>query len=250
VVSVDWAGGAASAGFLDTLSNGLYFINLGKNLSGFLKSQGFISRENVNWVGHSWGTLIGFETARNFGGVDRFIALDPATAAGFYNDRLVDFSNFTPKTGPSVIVSLRSTSVKGGGPAEGTFGSEAKAKTCDFAIRLYSNTHTGDVRGPSFYHSLPRDWFIRAMRQHTSDVYWPFFHGKLLRSQVKPGMPWGTDYGRISGFDVECHGSTINKNGSSVFAWHEFLKYKNAKGKVFEARAAKKQDGTLKWSYK
>lgn len=238
VVSVDWANGAAGTG--GTLDNGRFFINLGENFAAMLKSEGFITHKNIHCVGHSWGTLIGYETSRAFGGVDRFFALDPATQAlGGYDDGRVNFGN----------ISLRSTSVKGGGTAEGTFGSETKARTCDFSIRLFSEEHTGDKRLPGFFHSLPRNWFIRAMNEHGSDVYWSFFHDKLHRTAITPDMPWG-DCKKLSGFDVECHGDTGYTADRAVFLWHDFLCYQTLKGKKVEARAAKKANGSLSWSYK
>lgn len=240
VVEVDWASGADGS-FLD-LSAGRYFINLGKNLSGIIQDIGF-ARKNLNWVGHSWGTYIGYETARELGGVDRFFALDPARTADNYDKNRIDFGE--------AKISLRSTSVRGGNESLLTLGNDKLAETCEFSIRLLSETHTGFAIKPLFYHSLPRDWFIRAMNDHTSDVYWTFLHEKMMRTQVEPAMPssWGGFISNgVSGFDLECHGATISKGDTNVFAWHEFIVFKNEKKKQMEARATKKLNGSLTWS--
>ena len=245
VISMDWASGADGGDF--DLTNGRYFLNLGKNLSSLLKGKGFL-RNNVNWVGHSWGSLVGYETALAFGGVDQLFALDPASQAlGGYDDDRVNFGK--------VGISLRSSSVKGGSTIGGPYGNESKAKTCSFSVRLLSEGHTGSSRDSSFYHTLPRSWFIRAMNKNSSDVYWPFLNSKLLRSEVKPDMPWGA-YAKLSGFDIECHGTTFYQDNNppvsdvTVFSWHEYLLYKACGGGEIEARTAKNGNGSLSWTYR
>ena len=240
VVSLDWSNVAADKdSIIPRLKGGRYLVNLGKNMAALLKEKGFAG-DNVNWVGHSWGTLVGYETARTMSRVNRFVALDPATQAfGDYDDTPVNFGK----------VSTISTSVKGGGKVEGPYGSETKAKTCDFSIRLYSESQTGDFKWPKFYHSLPRSWFVRAMNQHTSDVYWPFFNRVLMRNKEKPLMPWG-DYGELFGFSLECHGATGYKENNSVFSWHEYLLYQAPTGKKIEARARINATASLSWTYR
>ena len=117
VVNLDWASGSEGFG----LGNGRYFINLAKSVTHFLRENHF-SSSGVNFIGHSWGTLVGYETARAFGRfsiVNRFIALDPATQAlGGYDDDRVDFKS----------ISTFATGIKGGGSQLlGLYGSEAFA---------------------------------------------------------------------------------------------------------------------------
>lgn len=240
VVSLDWSSGAA--GWALDLSNGRYFVNLGKSLAGYLTDEGFTGN-NVHWVGHSWGTLVGCETARSLGRVNRFVALDPATQAfGGYDDDRVDFGRF----------SQIATGVKGGAILDGLYGSEIKTITCDFSVRLISKN--GLLNGWSFYHSLPRAWFIQAM-QNSSDPYWTFFHETLLRNQVKTSMPpgWGK-YVKTYGFDLECYGKTLKEKGNVDFLSHDFLLYSRSsditpEGILTEARVKTHASGATKWNY-
>jgi pimeloyl-ACP methyl ester carboxylesterase len=236
VFTLDWASGAD--GELTDLTNGRYFINLGKNLAQLLKDRGRTST-NVEWVGHSWGTYIGYETARAFGQVNRMIALDPAiTAQGGYDDTRIKFA----------AVSMVSTGVRGG-DASAFAGSDPKCQTCDFRVRLLSdNTVPAGIEYITFYHSLPRSWFIRALT-YTGNPYWNYFRPVLLRAELKPTMPpgWGS-YLKLNGFDLECHGQTNSDNGASDFLNHDSLLY-NHGGIITEARAAKNTDGSVVWKY-
>lgn len=235
VVTLDWASGATGS-FLD-LSNGRYFVNLGKNLGRLLKKS--LPPAQVSWVGHSWGTYVGCETARALGRVNRFTALDPAaTASGGYDVGRINFGRF----------SNIATGVKGGSSLNGFFGSAALANTCDFSIRLYSeNAPISSLESWGFYHSLPRAWFIRTM-VNTSNPYWTFFRGILLRNELRPAMPWGK-YSKIEGFNIEDQGQTRNRSGNIYFLSHNFLLYESSEGVLKEARANKNTDGTTGWNY-
>ena len=232
VVSMDWASGA-SGDYFD-LGAGRYFVNLGKNMAGLLKDQGFPGGR-VHWVGHSWGANVGYETARSMGRVNRYVALDPAIEAPGYDDDRVDFG----------AVSRRSTGVKGGDSLRGILGSESKTITTDCAIRLFSTSHEGDEKDARFYHSVPRDWFIRAMSSD-SGVYWPFFKSQILRDGESPDTPWTTD-GTISGFDMEVYGKTSSE-GNGRFLETRFIVFKGYKG-LMEARAKAAVVGPPTWTY-
>lgn len=242
VVCVDWSGGAEGAE--KTLNNGRHFLNLARNLCAVLKNKGF-SKNQVNWAGHSWGTLVGYETARAFDGVNRFIALDPATQAfGGYDDGRVNFES----------VSLASTGVKGGDEISGIYGSEKKTKTCHFSIRLYAGDHSGDKAGSGFFHSLPRDWFVKAVKNATSDTYWPYFNKVVLRQEWRPVTPWAPikDHG-LFGFDLECRGSKTSYKDNpepeadeTRFIEHKYLLY--AKKNLLATYMEAWRDAKYVWS--
>ncbi len=232
VASMDWASGASGA-FFD-LGAGRYFVNLGKNMAGFIARQGFLDR-NVHWVGHSWGANVGYETARSLGRINRYVALDPAIEAPFYDDGRVNFR----------AVSRRSTGIKGGNSLRGIIGSESKTSTAHCAIRLFSTSHSDGDDDARFYHYVPRDWFIRAMSSD-SDVYWPFFKSQILRTGKSPDTPWVTD-GRVSGFDMEIYGKTSSE-GRGQFQKTRYIVFEGPKG-TREARAKAEKLGPPTWSY-
>ena len=242
VATVDWAEVANTAGC------GRYFINLGRNLSALVKGKTF-AKANVNMAGHSWGNQVGFETSFIFGGVNRFIAMDPALlAGGGYNDTRPNFRQQT-LAGVTVAISTMSTGIKGG-PAAGTLGSDVLSGACHYSLRLISRTHTGNLRNAAFYNGLPKDWLRRALTT-TTDGYWPFMKRLLLTSQV---VPWvGTDMG--AGIDLECHGTTNFVDNTTPiadvigFQNHQFVLLKNPSGKFVEARATKLPNGSTAWAY-
>ena len=232
VASMDWASGASGA-FFD-LGAGRYFVNLGKNMAGLLERQGFPGRR-VHWVGHSWGANVGYETARSLGRVNRFVALDPAIEAPGYDDDRVNFR----------AVSRCSTGIKGGDSLRGTIGSESKTSTAHCAIRLFSTSHSDGDKDARFFHFVPRDWFIRAMRSD-SDVYWPFFKSQILRTGGSPDTPWVTDK-RISGFDMEVYGKTSSESDGQ-FQETRYIVFEGP-NHTKEARAKAEVLGPPTWSY-
>lgn len=232
VASMDWASGA-SGDFFD-LGAGRYFVNLGRNMAGLLKDQGFPGWK-VHLVGHSWGANVGYETARSMGRVNRFVALDPAIEAPGYDDNRVDFDE----------VSRCSTGIKGGDTLRGLLGSESKTTTAHCAIRLFSNSHSGGDKDIRFYHFIPRDWFIRAMSAD-SDVYWQFYKSQILRTGESPDTPWNSRRS-ISGFDMEAYGETSSE-GSGQFLKTRFIAFKGPKG-LMEARAKAEVLGPPTWTY-
>ena len=238
VATVDWAQTASTVGY------GRHFINLGRNLSALLAGKGF-AKSGVNIAAHSHGASIGFETSFIFGGVNRFLALDPAIlAGGGYSDARPNFRQQTIG-GRTVAISTLSTGIKGGATT-GTLGNDAMAATCHLTLRLLSNTHTGAAVNAAFFNNLSKDWVRRAMVT-TTDAYWPFFKTILLTSQK---LPWtGTDLG--GGFDIECHGATSRIDNTAptadvdAFLRHNFLLFKSSAGILTEARATKAADGTV-----
>jgi pimeloyl-ACP methyl ester carboxylesterase len=56
-----------------------------------------ISPENINFAGHSLGSYLAWETAKDIGGVNKLIALDPArtTNGGYPSEDKVNFSNYS-----------------------------------------------------------------------------------------------------------------------------------------------------------
>lgn len=96
VVTLDWRAGAAdNFGPID-LNGSKWIAETGRWTSNQLKSLGF-SKQNINIVGHSWGTFVGYELAANYDGINSFIALDPAKdsalLASRYNESTVNFAN-------------------------------------------------------------------------------------------------------------------------------------------------------------
>ncbi len=229
VVSLDWASGAE--GWTGELGNGRYFVNLGKNMAALVKKERR-GGGKVNCIGHSWGTLVGYEIANAFGGFNRFVALDPALLAfGGYDDGQVNFGK----------ISSFSTGVRGG---FGMYGSTPKTLTCHLSIRLNSDNADGP---PGFFHSLPRDWLARSMTNR-SDAYWPFFKDKLLATTSRK-MPWGEDYKDLSGFDLECAGTTSDRN--ALFVKHRFVNFNSSAGVLTKATIRKGKKGSEKndWIY-
>lgn len=223
VVCVDWAGGADAGG---SASHGRLVMSLARNLAAVLRKHGFKPRE-VNGVGHSWGALLGCQTARYLGGFNRFVVLEPSThpLPGFDESRV----NFKK-------VSVTSTGVKSGPPEKGTAGT---ARTCDFAIRLVSESHSGDQAGSAFHTALTKAWFTRAMNAREPDTYWPYLRDLLLRQDQRPVVPWlGIKPGGLGGYDLQDHGRTSydQSSGTARFVLHHYLLYQDPGGGRWEAR--------------
>jgi pimeloyl-ACP methyl ester carboxylesterase len=237
VVSLDWASGAK--GEVSDLTNGRYFINLGGALGKLLRSK--IHPSKINWVGHSWGTYVGCETARSLSEVKRFIALDPALLALYYDNKRINFRRF----------SKTSTGVKGGGDVM-LLGSKKLANTCDYSIMLLAGW-----KGPGFYHSLPRAWFTQAVSR-SSDPYWDTFNEILLRKQVTLAGLFGNveigktldRMGKIDGFDLRHFCPAEERNGKIQYESHHQLKAKESDGTLVEITLRKASDGSTWWRFK
>ena len=105
VLLLDWSSASAPSSGRD-LSEGRWFTAIGQKLGDLLiKPQpGGAARftgEELNFAGHSWGTYVNYEVAKNVPyevantrlGVNRMVALDPALAALNYDVLPVDFSS-------------------------------------------------------------------------------------------------------------------------------------------------------------
>ena len=255
VVSIDWASGAK--GWTVDLTNGRYFVSFGKNVAHFLKQQGYApDKGEVNWVGHSWGAMIGCEVARFFSGdgevpgphrIIRMIALDPATQAfGGYDDDRVDFKKWSDY----------SVGVKGGLlKSQALFGSTKKVKSAHFSIRLRATKINEPLsEGNAFFnHSLPRDWFEGLFADDENDIYDSYLRKKILwTGSDQPSMPWG-EWGKIGGMDLECQGTALwrkeneeAKNKKATFLTHKFLKFEKPNGRNKKAKASEAETTRFK----
>ena len=235
VVSLDWASGAK--GEVSDLTNGRYFINLGRALGKMLGTKSESSK--INWVGHSWGTYVGCETARSLTKIKRFTALDPALLAFYYDNKRVNFKKY----------SSISTGIKGGG-ITGVLGNEKLTQTCNYSIRLW----TIGWKAPVFYHRLPRIWFTRSMGE-SSDPYWNAFKTILLREELTPAGLFGgvgkilSKLGKIDGFNLENVARTEERNGVIRYLSHQNLRARDAQGTLLEITLRKAADGKVWWRF-
>lgn len=246
VVIVDWASAATtSIPWQQPASNASYFGNIGQNLAFLLKNQGF-SRQQINLVGHGWGTIVAHETASSLGGCNHIIALDPtARGAGAFNARSIRFSR----------ISKIATSIKSGSDNQGSIGNESMATTADYSIRLLSQSHTGDPENSSFHHELPVHWCKQALS--SSDApYWPFFKKEILfRRTAQPVLPWSATGTLTGGFHLECIGRTHHdKAGATPDTMATMEKITSLaflrNNQRIVARAQLSPDGQVTWTYR
>lgn len=245
VVTLDWASGAdAAPGWSKPAPNSQYFQPLGRSLADLLDDIGLKS-SRLSLVGHSWGAVVCYETGRKFGNVGSLVALDPsAKAPGSYDSGSLNFS----------AVSRVSTGIKGGNKIEGSLGDEVLTGTCDFTVRLFADSHSGDPADSAFYHGLPIDWCAKAMSDD-ANAYAVFFKDSILtRTTAVAPMPWGEFQPLVGGFDFECHGRTsYTKTPGSTpdrvsFESTRFLIYSKPGGKLMKARASG-EVASPNWSY-
>lgn len=80
-----------------SLNEGVFIPGVGRRTVEVLRARG-IGAGMTSLMGHSWGTYVNFEMAKQ-GKVPRLIALDPATTAfGGYEDSAVNFSRFATRS--------------------------------------------------------------------------------------------------------------------------------------------------------
>ena len=101
VYMLDWQTAAEVTGIAD-YSNGRWFVKIGEALGARLSGEGTgagrFMGSDLSYVGHSWGTFVSYEIARNMkvarglGPAARFVALDPAKVVANYSNNLVNFS--------------------------------------------------------------------------------------------------------------------------------------------------------------
>ena len=134
VLMVDWSE--------ITKDNGKWFWdvddwipNVAETVKNKLNEWG-ISKDNINIVGQSFGSYVGWEIANRLGGVNKFVALDPAQYLGGYR---------IPDNGKFKDVSKWSWAFK-----SSNLGDDNAAKTADesFAVNLTgTNDQHNDVMG-------------------------------------------------------------------------------------------------------
>ncbi len=127
VLVLDWAEGAAD-NHLDglELDGAIWIPSVGSWAASTLATLG-VTSSKLDLVGHSWGTYVAYEIARDVPGhQDLIVALDPAAAAVDYNYSAVNFA----------AVSRNSWAFYG----NGLFGSADLAKTAREAFLLSYDT--------------------------------------------------------------------------------------------------------------
>lgn len=89
---VNWSEGSFDNNFVGAFLDGARFISsTGSQLAKVLAKQGYRSSRGVDYIGHSWGTYIGYSLASSFGDFGRFFALDPAQTGVWYPVGRVNF---------------------------------------------------------------------------------------------------------------------------------------------------------------
>lgn len=92
---------------------------------------------NTKWVGHSFGTWLGYEVGRHPSKFDRIYALDPANSSGSVGEgRYRGAINFRNCATYSVGI-----------VAHGTFGDHTLAKTAHDTVYIDNSLSTGDAHG-------------------------------------------------------------------------------------------------------
>ena len=94
VLTVDWS--AARVGGLAYLDDAASWIDtVAEAIKNTINSWG-ISRSNINLVGHSLGAYVAYEVSERLGGINKLVALNPATTTlGGYNHSQVNFRRYT-----------------------------------------------------------------------------------------------------------------------------------------------------------
>jgi murein DD-endopeptidase MepM/ murein hydrolase activator NlpD len=95
VFSLDWSS-AAKTGLLYFNAATTWISSVATFAVNMLKDWG-ISPQNVNVVGHSYGAYIAYEISKQFGGIGKLVALDPASTTGneYTAKTQVNFSQFS-----------------------------------------------------------------------------------------------------------------------------------------------------------
>jgi pimeloyl-ACP methyl ester carboxylesterase len=100
VLVLDWNQAALSNSLLFGAPNPYFGASWIPTIADWLKKklvdEWKISPDNINFAGHSLGSYLAWETAKDIGGVNNLIALDPAaTTNGGYNEGNVNFSDYS-----------------------------------------------------------------------------------------------------------------------------------------------------------
>ncbi|MDD5054926.1 MAG: hypothetical protein PHZ00_01515, partial [Candidatus Peribacteraceae bacterium] len=136
VATLDWSEGAKdNSPDLFGLQGSNWIARVGAWAADQLKTAGFVAA-NVNAVGHSWGSYVAYEIAKNFGSnINVLVTLDPAkdTILSGYDESQADFSQYSAKS-----LALHSS----------FYGEEDRALTANYAIRVIDE----DMSRPSIEH--------------------------------------------------------------------------------------------------
>jgi surface antigen/pimeloyl-ACP methyl ester carboxylesterase len=96
VLEVDWSSITKRPPYL-TLSTSSAIPFVGQFVGETMRNSG-VSTSNINFIGHSFGSYVSWEAAKELNGVNKLVALDPANAfgtIGSYDIGTVDFSGYT-----------------------------------------------------------------------------------------------------------------------------------------------------------
>jgi murein DD-endopeptidase MepM/ murein hydrolase activator NlpD/predicted esterase YcpF (UPF0227 family) len=95
VFSLDWSS-AAKTGLL-YFNAATTWINSAATFAVNLLKDWGISPQNINVVGHSYGAYVAYEISKQFGGIGKLVALDPASTTGneYTANIQVNFSQYT-----------------------------------------------------------------------------------------------------------------------------------------------------------
>lgn len=93
VFALDWSQAADTGLQFDDAAS--WITTVGKFAAEKLSGWG-ISSNNINLVGHSFGSYVSYEISKGLGGISKLIALDPgAQTLGKYDDWSVDFKKYS-----------------------------------------------------------------------------------------------------------------------------------------------------------
>lgn len=197
VVTLDWEGGAGDNLIPKVGLEGQKWIEVvGAWSANQLKSMGFAG-ENINVIGHSWGSYVSYEIGMHIpGGVKTLVALDPAQdspalGGGIYkgfNDPEFKFSDAASNS-----YTIHSSNL----------GNSARAKTAEysFEIKVQEGYEQAGLLGTGLQNMahnywsggiIPETWdeIEDALREHGFAV--SLFSDLLLRNKVDPLDPTAT----------------------------------------------------------
>ncbi|OIO53200.1 hypothetical protein AUJ46_05660 [Candidatus Peregrinibacteria bacterium CG1_02_54_53] len=198
VVTLDWSQGAKdNFPELIGLQGSDWIEAVGKWTSSQLKAAGFTA-EKINLVGHSWGSYVSYEIAKNMGNdVNVLVALDPAkdTILSGYDESQVDFAHHSQKS-----FALHSS----------FYGDETRALTADYAIQVVDDA----AARPSIEHG----YAVTAFSSLLQDARNPYSVAAWFAPQQWMGNAEPTIESR-DGWDSVLHVNTWQSQKSDGSAW-------------------------------
>jgi pimeloyl-ACP methyl ester carboxylesterase len=187
VLTLDWD--AARTGKTSLNAAASWITTVGEKAAETLNKWG-ISPSNINLVGHSLGAYVAYEVSEKLGGINKLVALDPATTTigGYSKKDQVNFSQYSNWSWGFYASSL---------------GSEDQAQTADESFRVDFSGATPD----SAHGGMKVLWtnMLKAPQESTNQ----YFGLEDIGSQDKP---WAIDSpGKDSGFEATIWAT--DKNG-------------------------------------